>query len=89
MEYACGVQEQCSAAPDCSPARQLLVMETEELMQARDRNRLTYSGRQCRDALKKGDIFNRCEVPATDSDSETPVLDTPPDPSRSVDPIHR
>lgn len=56
----CGDQGQCSSAPACGPARQLLVMEREERLENRDPDAVTDSGMQCQEALGNS-FFKRCK----------------------------
>lgn len=93
VDSVCGDQEQCDTAPACSPARQLLAMETQERLAARDPERPTYSSKRCLEALGGSDFFKRClapeQSPAVDSGSETPGSGMPLYPPQRPTPAHR
>lgn len=56
---ACGDQNQCSDAPACDPARQLLVMERQQRLDSKDPDAVTESGLQCREAMRNA-FFKDC-----------------------------
>jgi hypothetical protein len=58
----CGEELQCSAAPACSPAQQLLAMETQERLASRSPDRPTYTSKKCEESLGKSDFFIACTI---------------------------
>ena len=99
VDRVCGEGDQCSDAPACAPARQLLAMETQERLASRDPDRPTYSSQQCQQALEKADFFKPCQAEASrqdrptaagaGSDSGTPGSGTPPFPPPMPAPVRR
>jgi len=95
VDSVCGGQDQCDTAPACSPARQLLAMETQERLASRDPERPTYSSKRCLEALKGSDFFKRCptlapgQSPDAGNGSETPESGIPLYPPQRPVPAHR
>ncbi len=93
VDRVCGTGDQCDSAAACSPARQLLAMETQERLASRDPDRPTYSSKRCLEALQGSDFFKRCPAsapsPAADSGSGTPGSGIPPFPPRGPAPVRR
>jgi len=54
----CGFDGQCGGAEACSPARQLLALEEDELRQGLP----SYTTKQCHDALNDQDFFKPCTL---------------------------
>lgn len=61
VSHTCGSDNQCGSSPACTPARQLLEMESQERSAIQDPNRPTYSSKQCAEAITKNTFFSRCE----------------------------
>ncbi len=51
VEKVCGDADQCETAKACSPARQLLQMESDERLQSADPKALTPTGAECEKAM--------------------------------------
>ncbi len=58
----CGSEEQCGDTPACDAARQLLAMETDERLVNTDPGALSFTGRQCLDAMRQS-FFAPCDPP--------------------------
>ena len=56
----CGSENQCSEAPACSPAQQLLAMETQERLASRSPDRPTYTSKKCAESMTKSEFFSAC-----------------------------
>lgn len=62
VENVCGNENQCHAEPACSPARQLLAMETQERLASRSPDRPTYTSKKCEESLEDSSFFVSCPV---------------------------
>lgn len=56
----CGAQDQCLAHPGCSPSKQLLAMEREEMKQSQYSTSMTYTSWKCDEALRDEAFFTPC-----------------------------
>ncbi|MCB1869047.1 MAG: hypothetical protein KDI43_11075 [Gammaproteobacteria bacterium] len=56
----CGNENQCSGEPACSPAQQLLAMETQERLASRSPDAPTYTSKKCEESLANSDFFVAC-----------------------------
>lgn len=60
VSRVCGNKNECANTAACSPAQQLLAMETQERLASRTPERPTYTSLKCRDALAASNFFKRC-----------------------------
>ena len=60
VDRVCGGADECDAATACSPARQLLQMESEERLQSADSDAGTPTGAECEKAMTNA-FFERCQ----------------------------
>lgn len=58
----CGSENQCSEEPACSPAQQLLAMETQERLASRSPDSPTYTSKKCKESLRKSNFFTACPL---------------------------
>lgn len=58
----CGNDNQCDSEPACSPARQLLAMETQERLASRSPDKPTYTTKKCEESLDDSSFFASCPV---------------------------
>ena len=63
VTHVCGEDDQCAQSPACSPARQLLAMETQERLASRIPDRPTYTSGKCLQAFEDQQFFKRCKAP--------------------------
>jgi hypothetical protein len=63
VKRVCGDGNECAASPACSPARQLLRMETEERLESADPDAKTPMGVECEKAMGNA-FFKPCAAPA-------------------------
>lgn len=56
----CGEDNQCDSSPACSPAQQLLAMETQERLASRSTDRPTYTSKKCAESMTKSEFFSAC-----------------------------
>lgn len=61
VERVCGKNNECESSPACSPARQLLQMETEERLESADPDARTPMGAECVKA-QDNPFFKPCET---------------------------
>jgi hypothetical protein len=60
VRRVCGDTQQCSQAPACDPARQLLDMERQERANSTHPGSMTYSSGQCQEATRDTEFFRQC-----------------------------
>lgn len=60
VSRVCGAGNQCPEAPACSPARQLLTMETQERLASRTPDQPTFSSKRCQDVMQDSKFFKPC-----------------------------
>lgn len=60
VHRVCGLNNECLRAEDCDLGKQLLTMERDERVNARDGSRMTYTSGQCAKALHDDVNFSRC-----------------------------
>ncbi len=60
VRRVCGEAQQCSQAPACGPAQQLLDMERDERAKSHNPGSMTYSSGQCQEAAKDTEFFRQC-----------------------------
>jgi hypothetical protein len=60
VRRVCGETQQCSQAPACDPAQQLLTMERQERANSNNPGAMTYSSGQCQEAAKDKEFFRQC-----------------------------
>jgi hypothetical protein len=60
VRRVCGDVQQCSQAPACDPAQQLLDMERQERANSRNPGSMTYSSGQCQEAARDTEFFRQC-----------------------------
>ena len=63
VSQVCGAGNQCAEAPACSPARQLLTMETQERLASRNPDQPTFSSKRCQDVMQDSKFFKPCTPP--------------------------
>jgi len=63
VSQVCGADNQCAEAPACSPAQQLLTMETQERLASRSPDQPTYSSNKCQDMMQGSKFFKPCNQP--------------------------
>lgn len=56
----CGSENQCNGEPACSPAQQLLAMETQERLASRAPDKPTYTSKKCEESLGESAFFIAC-----------------------------
>lgn len=63
VDLVCGPNGECTDSEACSPARQLLDMEREEIgMRLRRENRQIDSSKRCIEAMARSDFFTPCKL---------------------------
>ncbi|MCP4285844.1 MAG: hypothetical protein GY792_15540 [Gammaproteobacteria bacterium] len=60
VSKVCGRKNQCSGDLACSPAQQLLAMETQERLASRSPDIPTYTSIRCKESLEETDFFKIC-----------------------------
>ena len=86
VRRVCGTDDECSTAPGCGPAKQLLSMEQEERRNNTTPNIMTHSSGQCQEADKDRSFFVTCgQEPVETPPPGTPGPETPP-PTQAVTP---
>jgi hypothetical protein len=60
VRRVCGDQQQCSQAPACGPAQQLLDMERDERAKSLNPDSMSYSSGQCQEAARDPEFFRQC-----------------------------
>ena len=62
VENVCGIENQCSKGPACSPAQQLLAMETQERLASGPPDKPTYTSKKCEESLTESTFFTTCPI---------------------------